>query len=89
MLHVALEIPLGSLSLCGRGKCHNLGLTRIEVLRKPLDSRPFTRGITTLEQNYYTLAFKPHPLLKVNKFSLQSEKFLFIYCFWNFHRRII
>ena len=49
MVYIALEIPLMSLTLAGRGQGHHPAHAGIETLRYPLDRATLARRIATLE----------------------------------------
>ena len=74
MRHVTLEIPLCALPLSGRGQRDDACDTRVEVLGDPFYGAPLAGGITSLEDDNDSCAFRAHPLLQHDQLRLQPEQ---------------
>ena len=73
--HVALEVPLGSLAVVGRGQGHDAGDARVQALGDALDDAPLACRVATLEQDHRLVSRRHHPLLQLHQFALQPEQF--------------
>ena len=71
---VALEVPLGALTLGGYGKCDHARDTRVEVLGDPFDRPTLAGRVTALEDDDDAGAGGPDPLLHLDQLRLQPQQ---------------
>ena len=62
VLDVALEVPLGALSLGRRRQCDDAAVARVEPLGDPLDRSALPRGVTTFEHDRDPDSLRPNPV---------------------------
>ena len=71
---VALEVPLGALTLSGHGKGDHARDTRVEVLGDALDRPTLAGRVTALEDDDDAGSGSPDPLLHLDQLRLQPQQ---------------
>ena len=72
---MALEVPLGALSVVRRRQGDDTAHARIQPLRDALDDPDLARGVAALEDHDDLLLRGGDPVLKLDHLALEPEEF--------------
>jgi hypothetical protein len=75
---VALEVPLGLLTVARGGQGGDAAPARIEVLGDPLDHPALARRVAALHDDHKALLLVPDPLVHAHQLRLQPEESLVV-----------
>jgi len=76
MRDVALELPLGSLTVIRGRQCCDPAYPRIEALCDAFDNAAFARCIAAFEKDYHLVSGTHNPVLQLHQVTLHTEQFL-------------
>ena len=71
---IALEVPLGALTLGRRRQRHGAADARIETLGDPFDGPPLARRVPSLEDDDQLELFGHDPVLELDELTLQAQQ---------------